>query len=337
MTSDMTPGVRAPLEAEDGGRRGRRGRPAPAPVDARRPRRPRRSPKRRRNTVRMLVFLSPAVAFLLAASLYPLTVLVRMSVSRVGVVNFLDAWPLVGLQNFRTLFASGQFTHAALITAQFLAVMLIATIIVGLLIALVLKFDSRLTRFTQSMLIMVWMTPPVIVGTLWKFLASSDGVVNAVLTGIGLLDEPVPVFAEPRFALWGVAAVALWMTLPFASLIIKAALLDVPRDLLEASRVDGAGALRALWHVVLPTIRPVLLIVAVLTIVYSFKTFEFIYVLTQGGPGNASTTLPYLGYIFAFQSYEFGLGGAVAVLCIGFTTIFAILYAIAIRREEAAQ
>lgn len=295
-----------------------------------------RSPIWRRNLARSFVFFSPAAIFLLGASVYSLVMLVRMSVSRVTVANFLGSWPTVGLQNFADLFSSREFLHAIAVTAQFLVLMLAATLVVGLLIALILKYDSGLARFTQGMLIMVWMTPPVVIGTLWKFLAASDGVVNAVLKWAHVPGAPVPVFSEPRFALWAVVGVVLWVTLPFASLILKAALLDVPQDTLEAARADGAGAVRTLWHVVLPTIRPVFLIVAVLTIIFSFKAFEFIYVLTEGGPGHASTTLPYLGYIFAFESNQFGRGAAVGLIAVGFTVIFAVVYAFTIRQEEAA-
>jgi multiple sugar transport system permease protein len=128
--------------------------------------------------------------------------------------------------------------------------------------------------------------------------------------------------------------VTVWVGIPFAGLVLKSAILDVPLEILDAAKVDGANNFQVLTKIILPTIRPTLLILGVLTIVAAFKAFDLIYTMTQGGPGTSSSTIPYLGYVTALQSYQFGQAGAISVVAMVVVLALAVAYIFAVRQEE---
>ncbi|WP_426518844.1 carbohydrate ABC transporter permease [Diaminobutyricibacter sp. McL0618] len=280
------------------------------------------------------VFVGPGVILLGVMSLYPIFILVRMSLSSVDISNIVGDWPFVGLQNFADLFASTTFQSVVVQTLFFVAFVLVATMFAGLIVALALRPSRGFPLVTQTALILVWTLPPVIVGQLWKFLLSSQGALNQALLALGLVDRPIPFLAQPSTALAAVAAVTVWVGVPFAALVIKSAMLDVSVEILDAAKVDGANKVQVLTRIIIPMIRPTLLILAVLTIVAAFKAFDLIYTMTKGGPGTSSSTIPYLGYITAFPGYQFGHAAAISVVAMIIVVGLAIAYIAAVRREE---
>jgi multiple sugar transport system permease protein len=279
-------------------------------------------------------FVAPATVLLGVLSLYPIYVLVRMSISQVDLTNILGYWPIVGLKNFQDVLTSSQFQAVTVQTLLFVAIVLVATMLVGLLVAVLLRSSSGFSWVTQITMILVWTLPLVIVGSLWKFLLSSDGAVNQILKGTGIIGSSIPFLSQPSTALFGVALAAVWVGVPFTGLVIKSAILDVPDDILDAARVDGASGRQLFWRIVLPMIRPTLLILAVLTVVGAFKAFDLIYTMTKGGPGTSSTTIPFLGYTTALQEYRFDDAAAISVIAMVIVLLLAVGYILAVRREE---
>ncbi len=281
-----------------------------------------------------LVFVLPAAVLLIVMSAYPVGILVQMSVSAVDISNILTTWPFVGLDNFMRIFGSDVFRAVTLQTVAFVLGVLALTLVGGLLVALALRSSRGFSLVTQTVLILVWTLPPIIVGALWRFLLSSEGVVNTVLTAVHLIPEPVPFLSQPSTALAGVAAVTIWVGVPFAGLVIKSALLDVPEEILDAARMDGANRRQTFVSIQLPIIRPALLILGVLIVVGAFRAFDLIYSMTRGGPGTSSATIPFLGYTTAFQDYEFGDAAAISVVAMVIVAVLAIVYIVASRKEN---
>jgi multiple sugar transport system permease protein len=281
-----------------------------------------------------LLFAAPGVVLIAVMSLYPMGVLVRMAFSQVGIANFLGEWPAAGFDNFVTVFSAKDFRSVTLQTVGFVGGTVSIGMTLGLFVALALRRSKGFALVTHTALILIWTLPGLIVGSLWKFLLSSDGFVNQVLLTIGVLDRPIPFLSQPQTAMIGVAAVAIWVGLPFTSLVIKSAILDVPEDVLDAARIDGANGRQALALIILPMIRPTLLILGVLSVVGAFKAFDLIFVMTSGGPGTSSATIPFLGYLAAFQQYHFGESAAISVIAMAIVLVLAGLYLIAMRNEE---
>jgi multiple sugar transport system permease protein len=257
-----------------------------------------------------------------------------MSFSDVTIRNILGDWPFVGLANFTETLESNDFLAVFFQTLLFVVFVLIATMCGGFIAALLLRSSGRYSVMVQTTLILVWTFPPVLIGVLWRFLLSSDGSVNAALLALGVLDAPIPFLSQPSTALASIAAVTVWVGIPFAGLVLKSAILDIPREVFESASIDGASSGQVIMRIIIPMIRPTILILAVLIVVAAFKAFDLIYVMSRGGPGTSSATLPYLGYITAFQDYEFGQAAAISVFAMMFVLALAASYIFALRKEQ---
>jgi multiple sugar transport system permease protein len=281
-----------------------------------------------------ILFVAPAVVLLAAFALYPLVVLVRMSVSDVGPTNIIGVWHLVGAANYLAVLGDVGTWLAALRTLAVAGVLLLSNLVLGFITASILSVTSRLATIVLGLIVFVWALPPIVSGSVWKFLLDDGGAVNGALDLVGL--PPVHWFSAPGLALWSVAGVIAWAALPFSTLIIRGGLLAVPHELLEAAALDGAGYWRTRFAIVLPQLRPTMWILSILTILYAFKTFDFFYVITQGGPGTSTNTLPVASYYTAFSNFDMSTGATIAVVSMLFVAIFAVPYVRGIRREGQA-
>ena len=172
-------------------------------------------------------------------------------------------------------------------------------------------------------------------GSVWKFLLGDAGLINSIITGVGLSQDAVPFLYDDRFALLSVAIVNSWAVVPFNALVFRAGILGIPAETFEAARIDGASRWQEIRYMIIPAVRPTTLVLAVLTIVYAFRSFDFIFVMTYGGPGVSTNTLPFLSYLQAFVRFDFGMGAATAVISVLLVLVLAVIYARSVRAEEA--
>ena len=284
-------------------------------------------------STRQLFYALPVAVFLAVFALFPVIQLVRMSLSDVRVDNLNGDWPFVGLANVIQNFGDGAFGGVIINTIVFVGIVTIVGLVGGLGAAILLAPTGKWPGLILALLVFVWALPPVVNGSVWKFLLGSSGLFNSVLTDIGLASTPVPFLFDDRIALVSVALVNAWVVIPFNALVYRAAMISIPPELFEASRVDGASGAQEIKHIVIPSIRPTTLILTVLTVVYGFRSFDFIYVMTFGGPGTATTTLPFLGYLQAFVRFDFGLGASTALIAVLMVLVLAFLYAREVRKE----
>lgn len=295
------------------------------------PAQPRPAQRGRRNLP--AAYLLPAVAVVLVLSLYPLLQLLRMSVSDVDATTLAKAWSWVGLDNYRAGWETGQTQAALGRTLVFVLIVTGAGLFVGAAGAIAVRRASRGTGVLLGLMVFVWALPPVVNGSVWKFLFADRGLVNAVVAAAGV--GPIPFLYDQNLALCSVAFVNAWAVIPFNVLVYRAAILAIDGEILEAARLDGATAWQEIRHVVLPTLRPTTLVLLVLTMVNAFRSFDFIYVMTKGGPGTATNTLPYSSYTQAFVEYDFGAGASTAVISVLLIVLLAALYGRTVVKEEA--
>ncbi|QDZ16097.1 carbohydrate ABC transporter permease [Humibacter ginsenosidimutans] len=271
-------------------------------------------------------FALPGFVYLLIFALYPMYQLVVMSLSDVTSANILGAWSFNGFSNFASTTSSAAFGVSVANTLILVASLLLIGLIGGTIAALALQRSGWLTNLTLGLMIFVWALPPVVAGNLWKFLLSDTGVVNSALMSTGAIHKPILWLVDSHLALLSIVLISGWLVLPFGALVVRSALLDVPQDLLEAASLDGAGGLSRFWYVTLPHLRPTLWVLAVLLVVNAFRSFDLIYVLTGGGPGNATYTLPFLAYQQAFQTFQYGIGSATSILSLLIVLALALAY-----------
>ncbi|MEU6132496.1 sugar ABC transporter permease [Saccharopolyspora sp. NPDC047091] len=236
----------------------------------------------------------------------------------------------VGPANFRRLFADPALWHSAWLTVVFtVGSAVIGQNGLGLLIAVLTRNRNRVLRNAVGVAVVsAWVLPELVAAfALYAFL-NPEGTLNALLGAVGLSQDWL--FSAPLLA---IVLGNAWRGTAFSMLVYQAALSEVPTELTEAAEVDGAGALRRFRHVVLPVIRRSVLTNLMLVTLQTLGVFTLIYVLTAGGPGDATQTLPLLMYDEAFELDEIGYGATISLVLLAVGALFAVVYARTLREE----
>ena len=282
---------------------------------------------------RRLAFALPAAALLLALSVWPLVQLASMSLHEVTSATINSEWLFVGLGNFGDLVAQPGFARVVGNTAVFVVVVTVLGLVGGFAVAVAVSSSTRGGSFLLGLMVFVWALPPVVNGSNWKFLLGDHGLVNETLRALGLSDS-IGFLYDPQLALWSVALVNAWAVIPFNALIFRAALLGIDAEVLEAAEVDGAGPWQRIRYVHIPGARPPATGLTNLTVVEACRSCDCLGGMPAGGPGPASTTLPYLAYVEAFIKLDYGGGAATALIALVVVIVLALVYVRDVRRTE---
>ncbi|HEV2592372.1 MAG TPA: sugar ABC transporter permease [Gaiellaceae bacterium] len=261
---------------------------------------------------------------------YPLYWLARLSFKQYGLFELIQhRGPSVGFKNFRTVLHDSVFWHTLVRTIVFTVVNVGLTIVLGMLIALLLLRVSGWVRILlTSGLVLVWSMPVVVAVQLWFWMTNyENGVLNHVLSWVGATGEQHDWYATTFSQLSMVTLLVVWGALPFVVITLYAGLAQVPHDLLEAASVDGARPWRAFKDITLPILRPILLILTSLSIIWDFGVFTQPYLLigqakTQSGNYLMSTYLFEEGY---FKT-DFGRGAAISILMLLMVALISVFY-----------
>jgi multiple sugar transport system permease protein len=249
-----------------------------------------------------IITLLPAMA-LIVTSLTPLT-LTNPQAS----FNFND--PLI---NYRQLLDDPRFIGSVVTQLKMSLVSVLFQVEIGLGLALLLNGASSWLHTARTLFLIPMVLPPIIVALIWKIIYTPD--ISPLHQVLELWGITLPsLIANPATALWAIVAADIWQWFPFTMLMVLAALQMIPKDPLEAASLDGATPSKIFRYIVLPNIKPVLVICALFRLIDSFKAFPLIYVLTDGGPGSVTEVTNYYGFIQAFNFSYWGYGSAIAVV-----------------------
>ena len=288
--------------------------------------------ERRRNTLHAYLFLLPLLTLVAAFILLPVLATAFNSLFRD--ISY-QPRRFVGLGNFLALAERAEFRHAVWFTCAFSAVAVTLEAIFGLGFALLLNESFRGRGMLRTVILVPWAIPTIVSAKIWKLMFDySYGVLNSIVTSLGLCDDRVNWLGAPATAFWALVAAEVWKTTPFMVIILLAGLQAIPKDLYEQAAVDGARAGRRFWHVTLPVVRPVLTIALIFRTIDSLRIFDLVYVLTGGGPGGATQTLSMLGYTY-YSNNRFGRGSAVSVVTFLVVLLVTLVYVRAGRFREA--
>lgn len=211
----------------------------------------------------------------------------------------------ISFQHYEAILTAPDTLETFITTIMYVIGAVVPSAAIGLWIALLVDRPFRSKGWAQAALLLPWGVPGVVVsiGFGWM-LNESFGVVNALLLDLGVIDERIGWLTSVRYAMFGVLLPTIWKTFPFVVLTLIAALKSIPDELYEAASVDGATTLQTLRHITLPAVRAPLALAVVMTSLLSFKEFDFIYPLTQGGPADATETLAIRVYNEAFDFFR---------------------------------
>jgi multiple sugar transport system permease protein len=236
------------------------------------------------------LLMAPAALFLGVLVLYPIGLLVMNSFFKVDLLTP-EARVWVGFANFTTVLTSDRIHESALRTLQYSVFALFFEFLFGFCAALLFNAIAAKSRWHRTIFALPLMVPPIVAGLLWRFLLVGNiGILNYGLTAIGLISQPEDIawLSDKDTVIYAVSFADIWLTTSFVALVSYAGLTNIPRDLIEAARIDGANALKRFWHVTLPLMRPVLAVIVIVRGVDAAKTFDLIWIQTQGGPQHQS-------------------------------------------------
>ncbi|MEV0161660.1 carbohydrate ABC transporter permease [Nonomuraea fuscirosea] len=237
------------------------------------------------------------------------------------------ATKFVGLDNYVALLSDQAFLSALKVSALFVLLVLGLTVVLALILALVLNERFRGRGLLLSLALLPWAMPGVVNGLMWRTIFDAKtGALNGLLTQLGLIDSYQAWLTSGTGAFLFTALAQVWNTLPFAVIILLAGLSTIPAELYDAATVDRAGGLRRFVHVTLPWLLHPLLIVLILETMNAFRAFDTIYVLTGGGPGDATTTIALLDVQTVLTFTDFGLGSAYAWVITAITLLISVGY-----------
>jgi multiple sugar transport system permease protein len=207
--------------------------------------------------------------------------------------------------------------------------------VLGLSLALLLNMDVKGRAFFRALLLIPWVIPDVCTALLWKWLYGDEfGVINFLLAKFGIIHQPVLWLSSPEMAMAAVIFVQIWKLYPVMFIVLLAALQSVPRDIYEAAMIDGAGAWRRLLSVTMPLIRPTSIIITLLAAIWTFQNFDIIYLLTGGGPADATKTLATFIYETAFWATDIGYATALGILMLLCLLLFSVVYLSVYRAQQ---
>jgi len=243
----------------------------------------------------------------------------------------------VGLANYAHAFRSHGFRHALEVTITFSLLTVAIEMLLGLLVGLLLDLPLRGRGLLRAILIIPWALPTVINAMAWRVIYNPDfGALNALLTQTHIIGAYRSWLGDPGLALASIAGADIWKTFPFVALVTLAGLQNVPRELKEAAYIDGAGPWMRFRTVILPAIATPLMIAAVLRIIDTIKVFDIIWVMTRGGPANATKSLSIMVYEQAFSFGNAGYGAAIALLSVAISVVLIGSYMRATQAQTAA-
>jgi multiple sugar transport system permease protein len=281
-----------------------------------------------------LLFIVPSLVFVSVFTLYPILESFRLSFYRMILTLPWLGQKMVGWENYIDLWTDPVAWQALRTTLVFVGVTVPSELLLGLGMALVMNEAFRGRGLLRAIVLIPWAIPTVVSSQMWRFIFNDRyGLFNFVLFGGDTAQYFAPL-AHPRFAIMAIMAAEIWKTAPFAALIILAGLQTISDEVYEAASIDGATSWQKFRHVTLPLLWPALLLALLFRTIDGLRVFDLVFVMTQGGPADATNVLQFYGYKKTFAEGMIGYGSTIAVTVFMISLIFALAYLRALKSER---
>lgn len=270
-------------------------------------------------------WLFPMVAMLVVFTIYPLVYNIWLSFHEYAPMQ--RELVYVGTQNWQTLWADARFWGAMRVTLVYFAVVLAIELALGMALALLLDSDAPGFGFLRAILTLTLVIPPAITGMMFLLLQDAEfGVLTYVLQSIGLIDRASPILSTPATALAGVMLADVWQWTPFMVLILLAGLRSLPAEPFEAAVLDGASPAQIFRRITLPLMSKVIAVAVLIRGIDLFRVFDYVFVMTSGGPGTATYTLSLYAWQQTFSFIKWGYGATISLVMLAMILAIANLF-----------
>jgi multiple sugar transport system permease protein len=264
-------------------------------------------------TARGYLFATPLIVVLAATVILPAVYNTGLAFFKYDATR--DAWRFVGMQNFTTMLAQDNFWNAVSVTLLWVAGNVALQLALGLAVALALNAVVSLRAFYSAVVMVPWVSSFVIVAVVFLWLYHPElGVLNDMLMRLGLISQPVAWLASPGMAQFSLILANTWKFFPLVAITLFAGLQTVPRELLEASTIDGANRLQMLRYIVIPLLAPSIATAVLLSAIWAFNAFTLSIIMTGGGPLRATEVMGLYIFKVGFDSFDFGVAAAASLV-----------------------
>lgn len=272
------------------------------------------------------LWMLPGVGLLFLYSIVPLFYNLILSFNKWDIRN--KVFDPVGFENWQTLLTDTRLHNSIWVTLQYSAIALIVQLLLGLTIALLLDERPWGSGVMTTLLILPMVVAPAVAGMMFRLLEHSEfGAISWVLYQLGVLNPEEPLMGGTgRYALIGLLVVDVWQWTPFFILILLSGLKGQPQEILEASQVDGASWWQQLFRIRIPLLRGVLTVAVMFRLIDLYRVFDYVMIMTSGGPGNRTETLSFYGYVNTFQLLNWGYGAVLALVIVAFAWLSIFIY-----------
>jgi multiple sugar transport system permease protein len=279
------------------------------------------------------LFLLPAVIYIIALVALPFFLALAFAFSDVTAGDPSFDW--VGLENFRAIFDDPVFWRSLRNTLIFTAIAMVLIVVLAKALAMILIADFRFKRLVRFFVLLPWTTPIALAAVAWLWMLDSVySPIDWVLRGMGLLEGNLYWLGRDNLAMASVIAVHVWRIVPLAAVIIMAGLISIPDDINDAAEIDGAGFWRRLWEITIPLNLPVIAVATLFGAVLTFTDMTVVYILTRGGPANATQVLPSYAFFKGIGGGDLAQGAAIALFLFPLLLAATIAVLRAVKRME---
>ena len=275
----------------------------------------------------------PVVLVIVGLIAYPLAYSVWLSLEDVKIGA---PGTFIGLDNYSKILVdtnsriNAQFWNSARVTAIYTGGAMVGKFILGMTAALILNAQIKGRNLWRALLFLPWAIPAIVSAFSWKWIYNDvNGVINTFLLGIGAIDRPILFLADSDLAMWSVLLAVIWQGSPFWTMTFLAGLQAIPKETYEAAQIDGASTVQSFWHITLPNLASVILVTVMLSAIWTTNSIQYVYILTNGGPGDATQTFPLLAVNQGLRAYDLGMAATIPLV---FFPLFALMIYFLTRR-----
>ena len=282
-------------------------------------------------------FILPAVIYMLACIGYTIIYNWIISFQNVTAKTIASAArEFAGFSNYKAIFADVTFKKALVHTFIYTIGCLSIQFTLGFLFAIFFTKKFTLSKPIRGFIVISWMLPVTVTALVFKFMfAEGNGIINYILMSLHLIDKPVGWLLQGNTAMMGLIIANSWVGIPFNMLLLTTGLNNIPGDIYEAAAIDGATGIQKFLKITIPLLKSTIMSVLILGFVLTFKVFDLVYVMTGGGPVDATEVLSTYSYKLSFQLFHFGEGAAVANVLFVCLLMVALVYLRTISKDEA--
>jgi multiple sugar transport system permease protein len=275
--------------------------------------------------------ISPAVFLMAVLLAYPFVLAVWISLTD-RVLG--EPGKFIGLANFLRVLQDPLFRQTVWNSFVYTFSTVLLKMVLGIILALILNQEMPCRNLIRGALLLPWIVPTSLSVLTWLWMFDSlFSIVNYILLGLGFISKKIPWLGDPFWAMVSVVIVNTWRGLPFFAVSLLAGLMTIPKELYEAAETDGARAARQFWHITLPLLQPVIAVVVLFSTIWTFADFQIVYILTHGGPINATQIFATMAYDVALVAGRIGEGSAISLFLFPALLVVIVLLLRYLRRE----